>query len=68
MILVWGWEISLQMVIVEVDKFWWPLLLRDASTFNTVGSQRYKLKQAVASLTANGYTLQHMLMQKLLLI
>ncbi|MCE6237525.1 PilC/PilY family type IV pilus protein [Acinetobacter pittii] len=30
--------------------------LGDASTFNTVGSQRYKLKQAVASLTANGYT------------
>ena len=30
--------------------------LGDASTLNTVGSQRYKLKQAVASLTASGYT------------
>lgn len=30
--------------------------LGDASTLNTVGSQRYKLKQAVASLTAGGYT------------
>ncbi|OIG80224.1 pilus assembly protein PilY [Acinetobacter baumannii] len=30
--------------------------LGDASTLNTMGSQRYKLKQAVASLTASGYT------------
>ncbi len=30
--------------------------LGDVSTLNTMGSQRYKLKQAVASLTASGYT------------
>ena len=30
--------------------------LGDASTLNTVGSQRYKLKQAVANLTAGGST------------
>ncbi|QIT19683.1 VWA domain-containing protein [Acinetobacter pittii] len=30
--------------------------LGDASTLNTVGSQRYKLKQAVANLTASGST------------
>lgn len=30
--------------------------LGDASTLNTVGSQRYKLKQAVANLTARGST------------
>ena len=30
--------------------------LGDASTLNTVGSQRYKLKQAVANLTAGGLT------------
>lgn len=56
MILVWGWEIS-----ADGDSRSGQILvaaapLGDASTFNTVGSQRYKLKQAVASLTANGYT------------
>lgn len=30
--------------------------LGDVSTLNTVGSQRYKLKQAVQNLTASGYT------------